>query len=457
MLGLIFSEAGNEQFWEEARTSRMANNLAMTAVRISQISAAQNKRGKDCFEGGMESGSFTWFKDMGGNSNWMYIKVINVSPSRLSLALWLLYEAATEPMVDPLTASGALQVGFFNQSKNLNRQVPLFELAEESKPGLELAAGQTSTLKVRINDLSSHHQNQRFIIVIGPSDAPIRGSRSVPIEIMSKPRIDPEMQQQHAHAQASVTLDAVGAKRAIEDVSSMDGNHHPAKRLAMASAEPLEPAPRPTGAALLSALVLVTDPLPTARRQVDLILALLEGLEPQDQLDLHERLGEKIARRAASSTEGGECESDSADDPARRGPRQLRPIVKAILAFKQLQADAKARREASKQAAQPLEAGTSSLSAPPGGALAVGGASAVGGAGFKTDDATVPGWVKDAVESGRLPPHDQLALSEEQLEDFFVDESSGLSILDIVSPRTAQVNKPQPPPLVTNAAAPTQV
>ena len=171
----------------------------------------------------------------------------------------------------------------------------------------------------------------------------------------------------------------------------------------------------------------------------------------------HERLGEKIARRAASSTEGGECESDSADDPARRGPRQLRPIVKAILAFKQLQADAKARREASKQAAQPLEAGTSSLSAPPGGALAVGGASAVGGAGFKTDDATVPGWVKDAVESGRLPPHDQLALSEEQLEDFFVDESSGLSILDIVSPRTAQVNKPQPPPLVTNAAAPTQV
>ena len=32
----------------------------------------------------MESGSFTWFKDMGGNSNWMYIKVINVSPSRLS-------------------------------------------------------------------------------------------------------------------------------------------------------------------------------------------------------------------------------------------------------------------------------------------------------------------------------------------------------------------------------------
>lgn len=56
----------------------------------------------------------------------------------------------------------------------------------------------------------------------------------------------------------------MGAKRAIEDVSSMDGNHHPAKRLAMASAEPLEPAPRPTGAALLSALVLVTDPLPTA-------------------------------------------------------------------------------------------------------------------------------------------------------------------------------------------------
>jgi len=53
-------------------------------------------------------------------------------------------------MVDPLTSSGAIQVGFFNQSKNLNRQVPLFELAEESKQGLELPPGQQATLKARV-------------------------------------------------------------------------------------------------------------------------------------------------------------------------------------------------------------------------------------------------------------------------------------------------------------------
>eukprot|EP00635_Sarcinochrysidales_sp_CCMP3193_P011482 CAMPEP_0118904898 /NCGR_PEP_ID=MMETSP1166-20130328/9176_1 /TAXON_ID=1104430 /ORGANISM="Chrysoreinhardia sp, Strain CCMP3193" /LENGTH=666 /DNA_ID=CAMNT_0006844165 /DNA_START=438 /DNA_END=2438 /DNA_ORIENTATION=- len=182
-----------------------------TAVRITTISAAQNKRGKDCFEGGMETGAFTWFKDMGGNSNWMYIKVVNVSNQHVSLALWLLYEASTEPLVDPLTGSGSIQVGFFNQSKNLNRQVPLFELAEESKPGLEIGAGQSSTLKVRINDLSSHHQNQRFIIVIGPADAPIRGSRSVPIEIMSKPRVDSEAAAAQAQSAAASNSGGGGA------------------------------------------------------------------------------------------------------------------------------------------------------------------------------------------------------------------------------------------------------
>ena len=47
-----------------------------TAVRIAAISAAQNKRGKNCYEGGMKTGSFTWYKDMGGNSNWMYLSVV---------------------------------------------------------------------------------------------------------------------------------------------------------------------------------------------------------------------------------------------------------------------------------------------------------------------------------------------------------------------------------------------
>ncbi|KAH8074141.1 hypothetical protein JL720_10693 [Aureococcus anophagefferens] len=156
-------------------------------VRIKSIAAAQNKSGKNCFEGSMEEGSFTWYKDMGGNSNWMYVAVHNGTRDRVSLALWLLYEAATDPLVDPLCGSGEIQVGFFNQSKIVNRPVPLFELAEESKPMLELAAGAAATLKVRVNDLSSRHQNQRFVLVAGPRDAPVRGSRSVPIEILSKP------------------------------------------------------------------------------------------------------------------------------------------------------------------------------------------------------------------------------------------------------------------------------
>ena len=144
----------------------------------------------------MGAGHFTWYKDMGGNSNWMYLAVTNATDHHVSLALWLLYEAATEPLVDPLCTSGDIQVGFFNQSKNMNRQVPLFELAEESKPMLEMASGEAATLKVRINDLSSHHQNQRFILVAGPADAPIRGSRSVPIEIMSKPRLEDKVKEE---------------------------------------------------------------------------------------------------------------------------------------------------------------------------------------------------------------------------------------------------------------------
>ena len=43
------------------------STTASTAVRIVSISAAQNKRGKDCYEGGMGAGHFTWYKDMGGN------------------------------------------------------------------------------------------------------------------------------------------------------------------------------------------------------------------------------------------------------------------------------------------------------------------------------------------------------------------------------------------------------
>ena len=68
------------------------STTASTAVRIVSISAAQNKRGKDCYEGGMGAGHFTWYKDMGGNSNWMYLAVTNATDHHVSLALWLLYD-----------------------------------------------------------------------------------------------------------------------------------------------------------------------------------------------------------------------------------------------------------------------------------------------------------------------------------------------------------------------------
>ena len=276
-----------------------------TAVRIMTISAAQNKRGKDCFEGGMDTGSFTWFKDMGGNSNWMYLKVVNVSSQHVSLALWLLYEASTEPLVDPLTGSGSIQVGFFNQSKNLNRQVPLFELADESKPGLEIGAGQSSTLKVRINDLSSHHQNQRFIIVIGPADAPIRGSRSVPIEIMSKPRVDSD---NTSIVMPTISAVDTGAPNLLLQQSRY-GNpavlsaHHPAtssssnvasnKRILSSDASVMMPVAKRqqlTDASIVSTLAGLTDPQPTRRRKLDLILTLLSGLQRDEIEELHSRI-----------------------------------------------------------------------------------------------------------------------------------------------------------------------
>lgn len=269
----------------------------------------------------METGAFTWFKDMGGNSNWMYIKVVNVSNQHVSLALWLLYEASTEPLVDPLTGSGSIQVGFFNQSKNLNRQVPLFELAEESKPGLEIGAGQSSTLKVRINDLSSHHQNQRFIIVIGPADAPIRGSRSVPIEIMSKPRVDSDasssnqQQQQQANAPPPTLPASLGVPGPPTVVPV---EMHPGLKRSLGDAPPAvtsapaqkrqftEADARAMGSGtMLTTLVAMTDPAPTRQRKLDLIVTLLSGL-PRDELeDLHRCISTKLLGLPTAQSNGG--------------------------------------------------------------------------------------------------------------------------------------------------------
>lgn len=353
---------------------------AGTSIRIVSISAAQNKRGKNCFEGGMNQGNFTWYKDMGGNSNWMYLAVQNATAGHVSLALWLLYEAATEPLVDPLSSAGEIQVGFFNQSKNLNRQVPLFELAEESKPCLELASGEAATLKVRINDLSSHHQNQRFVLVAGPADAPIRGSRSVPIEIMSKPRLEDR-----------------------KDDSSKTPAPAPSKRKASGGAGPASKrgkgAEAPPPPPLFSALAAVTDPNPTPQRQADLTVSLLEGLpaavkntvaerllkslEPRVKMALFDRLAEDLglsaAAEGASEVSEGDASADAAAPAAAAASKKgrFKSLAKAIVEFKRNELGHRRQRDAT-------------------------------GADY--------------------------ALSEDELRNFFVDDS-GSNIFDALSPR----------------------
>mmetsp|Transcript_16647 Transcript_16647/g.51845 ORF Transcript_16647/g.51845 Transcript_16647/m.51845 type:complete len:381 (-) Transcript_16647:16-1158(-) len=363
------------------RTMPDTDEKAGTSIRIVSISAAQNKRGKNCFEGGMTQGNFTWYKDMGGNSNWMYLAVQNATAGHVSLALWLLYEAATEPLVDPLSSAGEIQVGFFNQSKNLNRQVPLFELAEESKPCLELASGEAATLKVRINDLSSHHQNQRFVLVAGPADAPIRGSRSVPIEIMSKPRLEDRKDD------SSKTPAPAPSKR------KASGGAGPASKRGKGAEAPPPPPP------LFSALAAVTDPNPTPQRQADLTVSLLEGLpaavkntvaerllkslEPRVKMALFDRLAEDLglsaAAEGASEVSEGDASADAAAPAAAAASKKgrFKSLAKAIVEFKRNELGHRRQRDAT-------------------------------GADY--------------------------ALSEDELRNFFVDDS-GSNIFDALSPR----------------------
>jgi len=379
---------------KKAAAGDAAEGGPSTAVRIMSISAAQNKRGKDCYEGGMKAGSFTWYKDMGGNSNWMYLAVSNATREPVSLALWLLYEAATEPLVDPLCAAGDTQVGFFNQSKNLNRQVPLFELAEESKPMLEMAAGEAATLKVRINDLSSHHQNQRFILVAGPQDAPIRGSRSVPIEIMSKPRLD-----QGGGDAASQDGRAPGKRPRGAD-GGADGGGAPGAKRAAAAAAPAA-ASLPYAAALAS----VTDPRPTPARQVDLTVALLQGLPDKVRAAVAEKLAKSLDARTKMAlldalAEDVRTTAERSRAPPAAPPPQPRArfksLAKAIVEFK--------RNE--KQGARTRGPGDAGL-------------------------------------------NDSLGLSAEQLEAFFVDEVSGANLFNDLTPRNDAGHpiqaKPPPP------------
>ena len=117
-----------------------------------------------------------------------------------------------------------------------------------------MASGEAATLKVRINDLSSHHQNQRFILVAGPAEAPIRGSRSVPIEIMSKPRLEDKVKEEKPSRKRASGGDGPASKRAALDVNAS------------------------TPSTLLAALSAVTDPNPTPQRQADLACTLVSAL-----------------------------------------------------------------------------------------------------------------------------------------------------------------------------------
>jgi len=419
-----------------------------TAVRITTISAAQNKRGKDCFEGGMAQGCFTWFKDMGGNSNWMYITVVNVSVQHLSLALWLLYEASTEPLVDPLTGSGSIQVGFFNQSKNLNRQVPLFELAEESKPGLEIGPNQTSTLKVRINDLSSHHQNQRFIIVIGPADAPIRGSRSVPIEIMSKPRVENTTTSgnnstttekgENIENSGSLTSALHESKRKALDASHQDSNQS-TNKLQKTTTDSSQVSVQKN---MLAALVNFTDPNPPRERKLDLILMLLTGLPTDEQKEVYQRLGNKLRQQSETKstsvdkTPGGRpgaLSSSSFSSSAKsinnaNITKPLSPATASVAAAMRAAAEKELARAGEQphdpQKFQPLvqaimdfqqnakQAGTNAR--PP---------------------SDVPAWVNSVLE--KFAPNDSLSLTQEQLSSYFDDPTTTKLISPPIDPPTS--------------------
>ena len=245
---------------------------------------------------------------------------------------------------------------------------------------LEMAPGVAVTLKVRINDLSSHHQNQRFILVAGPADAPIRGSRSVPIEIMSKPRVEDKGDAEPA-----------GGKRALEGDGGGDGPD--AKRLALPQAG--------LGAAggqqsLFAALAAVTDPNPTPERQVDLSVALLDGLAPAVKAGVAAKLAVTLDKKAkmqlldllANDLKFDGAPVDAGDGDKPKPKHRLKSLAKAIVEFKRNEKGGRVRR-----------AGDT-----------------IGG------------------------PNGEV-LSEEQLNAFFVDEESGINIFDTLSPKNGAAPK----------------
>lgn len=409
-----------------------------------------------------------------------------------------------------LTGSGSIQVGFFNQSKNLNRQVPLFELAEESKPGLEIGAGQSSTLKVRINDLSSHHQNQRFIIVIGPADAPIRGSRSVPIEIMSKPRVDSE----HPATDEA----RLASKRSLTDVDDTRSPGQPPMKRAITDgsatdvSRPMSRSIDPSSIPLLSALAAVTDPSPSPKRKVDLAIKLLEGFDDPELVDLYDRLGTLLKQRGLGSTKPATTSSSGIDiektaamsEPAASSNKPLMGLVSTTSYIPAPapspepvetasgasscpgahRAESTLRRDSTvelQNGATPAAATAAPVlqhpERPPNESRPVVGhptldqledlqgnkprkfqplvkamlafrknardaAAAKAGNGGTVDLPEMPTWVSSILE--KFPADEGLNLSEEQLREFFVDESSGGNILEAYSGLAAAAPASQP-------------
>ena len=180
---------------------------------------------------------------------------------------------------------------------------------------LEMASGEAATLKVRINDLSSHHQNQRFILVAGPADAPIRGSRSVPIEIMSKPRLEDKVKEEKPSRKRASGGDGPASKRAALDVNAS------------------------TPSTLLAALSAVTDPNPTPQRQADLACTLLSALPAPVKHTVAERLLrslEKPVKMAIFDKLAADLQLDGGDAQAsKKGPRpKFKSLAKAIVEFK---------------------------------------------------------------------------------------------------------------------------
>ena len=147
---------------------------------------------------------------------------------------------------------------------------------------------------------------------------------------------------------------------------------------------------------LFAALAAVTDPNPTPERQVDLSVALLDGLAPAVKAGVAAKLAVTLDKKAkmqlldllANDLKFDGAPVDAGDGDKPKPKHRLKSLAKAIVEFKRNEKGGRVRRAGD----------------------------AIGG------------------------PNGEV-LSEEQLNAFFVDEESGINIFDTLSPKNGAAPK----------------